>query len=314
MEDMDRRILYVTDIHGSTSVWRKACRLAAMYDLDALVIGGDWIGKRLVYFTSHDGDSWLQHEAGKVRFVRSGEEKQKEQRRLEQEGAYVVESAVLAKSSEEKVVIDEGIERLEKWLSSELEQQKSNRFDLLLGLGNDDPLQLESCLARWDTHPRLQKICLEPVVWRGVHFVGLPDVPPTPWRTYRERAEEEIEGLLESALRKCHAARQTVLLAHSPPYDTLIDLAPEINAELKYDVQAGTVVQRHLGSKAVRAVIESGRVALGLHGHLHDSIGIDHIAGVPVCNPGSRYWQGVLLGFLIQIERSGQIHFRRVEW
>jgi Icc-related predicted phosphoesterase len=64
---------------------------------------------------------------------------------------------------------------------------------------------------------------------------------------------------------------RTVYVTHSPPWGTLLDR-----------LFNGTPV----GSRAIRAFIERYRPPLTLHGHLHDSPGVDRI-GTTVCvNPG----------------------------
>ena len=42
------KIFYATDLHGSTMTWRKFVNAAKFYDVDALVCGGDLMGKIVV--------------------------------------------------------------------------------------------------------------------------------------------------------------------------------------------------------------------------------------------------------------------------
>jgi Icc-related predicted phosphoesterase len=85
-----------------------------------------------------------------------------------------------------------------------------------------------------------------------------------------------------------------ILMAHAPPYGTKIDLAPALNKDLKYITKGGQLVFEHVGSKAVREVIEKYQPLLGLHGHIHESKGYDKIGRTLVINPGSEYNEGIL--------------------
>jgi Icc-related predicted phosphoesterase len=64
---------------------------------------------------------------------------------------------------------------------------------------------------------------------------------------------------------------RTVYVAHSPPWGTSLDRL--------YD---GTPV----GSRAIRSFIETRRPPLTLHGHVHESPGIERIGPTVSVNPG----------------------------
>jgi Icc-related predicted phosphoesterase len=61
----------------------------------------------------------------------------------------------------------------------------------------------------------------------------------------------------------------------------------------------------HVGSKAVRDSIKKYQPLLGLHGHIHESAGYDLIGKTLVLTPGSEYGEGLLKGYIIDINRQG---------
>lgn len=305
------RLLYVSDLHGSTSAWKRACRLAALRLCDALIVGGDWLGKRLVYHVPLGDGTWLEKEGRAERKFSNATEKEQATALLSGSGVYVVDTLNGHSGITEKMVIEAGIKRLNEWLSSEL--ATPHEFTLILGIGNDDPEAVEKCLISWSKHPRVVNVFEEPVVWQGICMVGMACIPPSPWHTYRECSEEEIYRRISTALESCDKSLPIYLLAHAPPYGTSIDIASEIDAGLRVRKEALKPVERHVGSKSVRSIIESGLVTVGLHGHIHERSGVDWIKDVPVCNPGSQYWTGILQGYLISMSQQKEIHFRRVE-
>jgi len=65
---------------------------------------------------------------------------------------------------------------------------------------------------------------------------------------------------------------ETVYVTHSPPRETALDRL--------YD-------GRPAGSRAIRSFFERHRPPLGLHGHIHESSGIDRIGSTLLVNPGA---------------------------
>jgi Icc-related predicted phosphoesterase len=84
------------------------------------------------------------------------------------------------------------------------------------------------------------------------------------------RSRGTIAGDLERVAAQSDPAR-TVYVTHSPPWGTRLDRL--------YD---GTPV----GSRAVRAFIERRGPPLTLHGHIHESPGVDRIGETVCVNPG----------------------------
>jgi len=89
---------------------------------------------------------------------------------------------------------------------------------------------------------------------------------------------------------------------HVPPYGSGLDLAPQLDAELRLVMSAsGEQKMIPVGSTAVRDAIERFQPLLGLHGHIHNSQGIKRLGRTTVINCGSEYQDGILDGALIDV-------------
>jgi Icc-related predicted phosphoesterase len=93
----------------------------------------------------------------------------------------------------------------------------------------------------------------------------------------------------------------------------MLDLAPELDASRKPVTVAGQVNFVHVGSKAVSKAIEDYQPMIGLHGHIHESSGDDRIGRTVVVNPGSEYGEGILRGYIVDIEDSRVVNQWKVE-
>jgi Icc-related predicted phosphoesterase len=164
---------------------------------------------------------------------------------------------------------------------------------VFLILGNDDPRSLEADVERqgaglWEyVHGRRAD-------FRGHAVYGYNCVPPTPfrlkdWERYdvsryvdpgcvspEEGAHSQpvepsearwatIERELAALLGEVPLDR-SVLLLHSPPYGTCLD-----RAALDGRVVEHAPVDVHVGSIAIRRLIEKRQPLLTLHGHVHES-------------------------------------------
>ena len=74
MPDAPTRIFFAADIHGSQVTFRKFLAAAAFYGVDALVFGGDLMGKALVPILRTNGGfhaSFQGRDEGSCRWARS---------------------------------------------------------------------------------------------------------------------------------------------------------------------------------------------------------------------------------------------------
>ena len=105
----------------------------------------------------------------------------------------------------------------------------------------------------------------------GVNFLGVGGSSPSPFNTPFELTEIEIARVLEQGFNDCHTGSKTVLVTHSPPRNTKVDL---------------TFTAEHVGSSSVRSFIENTKPVLTICGHIHEASGIDRIDNSIIVNPG----------------------------
>ncbi len=92
---------------------------------------------------------------------------------------------------------------------------------------------------------------------------------------------------------------------HCPPFDTELDIAPELDENLTVVFRQGKINMVSVGSTAVKKSIEKYQPLLGLHGHIHESRGAYKIGRTVCINPGSEYSEGILRGVIINLDKKG---------
>ncbi len=160
------------------------------------------------------------------------------------------------------------------WLGSLL---KKERFDLILILGDItqrgplsyaedllDALNGENVLAihgNMDTQHVVELLekrgiffHLKKVEMGGWNFIGFGGSNPTPFGTPIEYSEEQIY----SELSRMSMNSKTILVTHSPPYDSGVDRTSK-------GVSAG--------SRAIRRIIEEEKPFMDICGHIHEAEG-----------------------------------------
>jgi len=126
------------------------------------------------------------------------------------------------------------------------------------------------------------------------------------FKTIRWPSEEELATRFEQLFAEVPDPHRIVFNAHVPPFDSGLDEAPVLDANLTVTQQAGQVKLGPVGSRAVRAAIESHQPIASLHGHVHESAGFRRIGSTMAVNPGSDYGTGSLNGALMTLS-SGKL-------
>lgn len=104
----------------------------------------------------------------------------------------------------------------------------------------------------------------------GVGFFGVGGSGTTPFGTPQEYTEGKLFNFLEAGYEKIKKQRTKILVAHSPPYGTEVDITGK----------------GHIGSSKIREFIESNEIDLVLCGHAHEARGHDRIGRTLIINPG----------------------------
>jgi Icc-related predicted phosphoesterase len=136
----------------------------------------------------------------------------------------------------------------------------------------------------------------------GHEMITLGYTNRTPWKSPREVDEDELSRMIESMAANVKDMKSAIFNIHVPPIDTILDKAPMVDSDLKVVVRGNQVQMVSAGSSACRRAIEVHQPLLGIHGHIHESKGAVKIGKTLCANPGSEYGEGVLRGFLAQLD------------
>jgi Icc-related predicted phosphoesterase len=313
------RVFFAADIHGSQLTYRKFVRAASFYEVDALVFGGDLMGKALVpivrenatYLARFQGRDHELDEDGLAPFRASVDVAGFYSSVVERDRYDELRGDPLALKAEFR---DRASERLRSWIDLAEDELAGTAVRLYLTGGNDDE---PSVLAELEDLNTDHVVACEGAVVEvddrhTMITVGLST--PTPWDTPREASEEEIAMAIEREVAKVPDPSRCVFNFHCPPKDTSIDtcLALETSTGLgpgelpKPLRKGGRFVYTGGGSTAVREAVARYQPTVALHGHIHESMGRFRIGRTQCFNPGSEYLQGVLQGWIVAL-RDGKL-------
>jgi uncharacterized protein len=307
-----RKLLIVSDLHGSTQCVRKALAAADRYGAEAILIAGDLTGKFLVPFVRANGGYTATH-AGAETHVAADD---LDRYLLEAENGgmygYVTTPDEVAELQARPEAVDAIFhrlvrERVQEWVELlEDALAKSGRTVLVIP-GNDDFVDIDPVLERGERVRMADDRIVSLFEEYEVLGLGLSNV--TPWNAPRDVSEDTLRERLGALADRLEDPSRAIFLVHCPPRDTLIDLAPKIDASLR---PSASGAMTHVGSTAVRAVIEEVQPLMGVHGHIHESPGTEAIGRTAIFNPGSEYGQGILRGVYVALSGgrvSGHMFF-----
>jgi uncharacterized protein len=313
------RLYVVSDIHASEKAWRKMLNAArtGMYKADAVLYAGDLTGKAMVPVVE-TGDGFAAEFAGRRRTARSEDELE----RLEQDIANLGFYAFRTTEDEmESLRSDPGglaerfrteIQgRVRAWMRLAAERMEGSGVPIFIIPGNDDPYDIDEALAESEYCANVDGRVVD--IPGGLQVIGSGKSNPTPWHTPREVADDDFREELTKLTDEARDPRQTIFLIHCPPYDSGLDRAPLLDANLRPKASAGDLLRGPVGSTGVRQAIEEFAPLLGLHGHIHESGGEARIGATLTVNPGSEAAFGVLRGYLIDVGPDGVQRAFRVE-
>jgi Icc-related predicted phosphoesterase len=305
-------IFFATDLHGSETCFRKFVRAASFYGADVLVLGGDLTGKAVVPLVER-GDHVELERHGERRRVRPDAVAELEAQ-LAREGNYPVR---LSPAEYDACAADPGRvdalflrlmrERLEAWIAYAQERLDGTPVVIVTAPGNDDPWEVDDVIAHRGGDRVLLREGQVFEIAPGHELLSTGIANPTPFRTHREWPEERLEAHLEALAERLENPAMAIFNIHVPPYDSRLDTAPVLDADLRVRTSAGAQLTGPAGSTAVRAVLERHQPLVSLHGHIHESGGSVRIGRTLAINAGSEYGEGVLRGALVTVGQ-GRLH------
>ena len=314
-----QRIFFSVDAHGSTSVWRKWLKVPEIYNVDVLMLCGDLTGKVLVPIIKQDTGNYIASYFGRNWELKTEDEINEMEKRLAGSGAYSlkcdkthVEELKRNQEKVEMVMLRKIKERMKEWMDTLVKKVDTKKVQVMVMPGNDDYFEIDPLIKSYQSEGIVW--CLDEVIdIAGLEMISLAYVNPTRWNTARETDEKTLGKMAEELINKLNNPKKAIFNFHCPPYGTRLDLAPELDRTSKPVVIAGEVNYNHVGSKSLRKIVEKYQPMLYLHGHIHESPGVEHIGRTIVINPGSEYSEGILKGYVIEIEDKEVRNYYKVE-
>jgi Icc-related predicted phosphoesterase len=307
------RLYYASDIHGSEVLWRKFLNAAAAYRAEVLVMGGDVTGKVVVPLV--EGPAGFHVELfGQSQDVAADDVEEMEHR-IRSNGMYphrmtaeeVARVATLEEGAKEEWFADVMRETFDAWLALADERLDGDTRCFVMP-GNDDPAGVDRSIEE----AAKVEACDDRVVeFAGHTMISLGYANETPFDSPRELTEDELYRRVCALADQVADMDRCIFNLHVPPYDSSLDTAPALTADLEVVMSGSAPKMIPVGSTAVREVIERYQPLLSLHGHVHESAGATTIGRTLSINPGSDYHTGRISACLINL-RNGTVRHQFV--
>ena len=256
------RLFYACDIHGSEPTYRKFLNAAKFYEVDALVFGGDLMGKLLIPIVRDAGGGYRARLQGTDHHIRDDDEMKQFKRTLQTLGFYWQEMDPEEYRSYEgnQARIDDlfdvlAKQRLAEWVALAEERLQGTNVRAYLCGGNDDTDEVLSAL---DEIPQDRVVNAEnrAVAVDDEHVVvTIGYSTPTPWETPRERTEPEIAEAIEKVMAEVPDPSRAVFNFHCPP----LGLEPRHVPEARRVRVAADPGAREQAARVLRRRLPGGR-------------------------------------------------------
>ncbi|MGH2936042.1 MAG: metallophosphoesterase family protein [Gaiellaceae bacterium] len=304
------RVFFATDLHASTRTFRKFLNAATAYKANVLVLGGDVCGKMLTPIIARENGLHELILHGERRTIGSDRDFERAVEALDTQGHYYT---VLSEDEYERVAGNEAAidelftrlarERLAAWREEAARKLEPLGIRCFVTGGNDDRPEALAVLEEEGSslvfcEGRVTRIDDEHAM------VSCGYSNKTPWHTPREVPEEELAAIIDSACAGVDDFTNVVFNFHPPPYDSTLDLCPELDTSTDPPTpvyRGGQMSFTAAGSTAVREAIQRYQPLLGLHGHIHESRGAVNVGRSLCINPGSEYGEGYLRGCIVNL-------------
>jgi len=316
------KILFVTDVHGSETCFRKFLNALKIYKMDVGILMGDLCGKMLNPIVRQPDGTYRCSVFGQNRTLTTAADLESLEKAIASTGNYFFytdpeEMEVLkaeGKSIEGRIDeraanislssgrIDDLFrkavtERLTHWMELAEERLAGSNIDVFMAAGNDDLMEVDAII---DNSSYIVNADNKRVYVKDYEMITQSWSCPTPWDTERECPEEELEEKIENLVIQIDNMETAIFNMHVPPYDTLIDKVPKLSDKLVPSTEEVATA----GSKAVLDAIKKCQPLLGLHGHIHESKGVIKIGKTICINPGSEYSEGIMDGVIVTLKKK----------
>jgi Icc-related predicted phosphoesterase len=299
------RVFFCTDLHGSEVCFRKFLNAGPVYKADVAIMGGDCTGKMIVPLVHSGNGGYRLQWRGKDELVPEGEQLERYEVQIRNQGFYPVRidratmDGLEAEPDRLKALFSRVmLETLERWVGLAEERLEDSGIRVIITPGNDDEFEIDDVLrrSRFVESPDDEVVRVDD----EHEMLSLSWSNHTPWDTPRECSEEELANKITRLAEQIEDMDNAIFNIHVPPYGTGLDLAPELEDGTK--VLRGGTIFKPVGSTAVHDAILKYQPLLSLHGHIHESRGMQRLGRTTCINPGSSYSDGALQGVLVDLE------------
>ena len=230
-------IFFATDVHGSDICWKKFISAGKFYKAEVLILGGDMTGKAIVPIIHQGGETWkavlLQQD-----FMLHGQAEVDDMaQKITSRGYYPYrttpdEIAELGAHPDriDKIFHSEVLKRAGQWLAYADEKLAGTGIRCYVSPGNDDMFELDDLVRASKLVQLVEGMVVQLDANHEMISSGWSNV--TPWHTYREESEEQLQARFDAMLAKLKNPRQSVFNIHVPPYGSCLDEAPELTADM----------------------------------------------------------------------------------
>jgi len=299
------RLFFCTDIHGSEVCFRKFLSAGKVYEAGTVVMGGDCTGKMVIPIVSDGNGGYRCRWSGGDVEISNAEDLAELETQIKNNGLYPVH---MTPEERERLQADPELvaqmftrvmgETLRGWLALAEQRLGEAGLRVIFTPGNDDDFDVDTILEESDfvESPEGRVITIDD----RYEMLSLGWSNETPWDTPRECSEEELAGKIAALTDQIQDMENAIFNIHVPPYGTGLDNAPELEDGTK--VKRGGSIMKAVGSTAVREAILEHQPLLSLHGHIHESRGMQKLGRTVCINPGSSYSDWTLQGVIVDLK------------
>jgi hypothetical protein len=297
-------MLFAVDLHGGDTYFLKILSVAKSRGVNILMMSGDLTGKAIIPIVKLNENLYVTNFFG-ADYRLKEDELPKMQNDIRKVGYYYhhcsrAEYEELRGKPEKMTELFDKLmqQTIQNWIGK-VEEILPNDMRVIMNPGNDDTFAIDEVLK---SSKRVEKTSGKRVNLDDTYnLVSCEWVNPTPWSSPRECNEGELEKRLRAEIQRASSTENLVCDFHSPPYNTILDSAPKLGKDMQLKYVMGQPLTEHVGSKAVRKVLEEYQPKLSLHGHIHESAGVCNIKRTECINPGSQYVEGIMHGCLLTL-------------
>jgi Icc-related predicted phosphoesterase len=310
------RIFFTADVHGSELCFRKFINTPRYYGCNVIMLSGDLTGKSMVPILLQADGTYQTEFLRRQHHMRSITEVEALEKEIRSVGYYPYrttarELEALSKEAVDGVFKDLMVESISQWVSLAESHLKDTDVKCFMMPGNDDIFEIDPIFKHSTFVINPEGVVLRIDERHELISTGYTNI--TPWKCPRDIPEEELSDRIEKMASRVTEMKDCIFNFHCPPYGTNLDTATKLDENLRPVVQGSSIVPVSAGSTAVLEAIQQYQPLMGLHGHIHESSGFHKIGRTMCFNPGSEYTEGILRGFIIELDEKGIRDFTRVE-